>query len=151
MESPGDVKRFRGTSWRFQATFETPLDSLEGFVGAIVSAVPRLDGASIAIDNYVFEPKHLAALLSAQSLSATLKHDCRITAVNASEVTATLRAALSDWVDFTFTPVPRSFVLYADHDEYITFFASSKSNLNRVMIPLIEKGFRQVRDYERCW
>jgi hypothetical protein len=150
-ESPGEMKRFRRATWRFQATFETPLGNLEEFVATIVSTFTRLEGASIAIDNYVFEPKRLSALLSAQSLPATLKHDCRIDAGNGSEVAATLRAALSDWVDFAFTPVPKPFVIYADHDEYITFFASSKSNLNRVAIPLIEKGFRQVHDYERRW
>ena len=36
----------------------------------------------------------------------------------------------------------------ADHDEYTTFFANSKSNLDGVIEPLLKQGFKPV-DYER--
>lgn len=60
-----------------------------------------------------------------------------------------LEAALGDWVDFVFVPVPKPFVIYADHDEYTTFYANTKSNLNRVAQALIAAGFEKVLDYER--
>jgi hypothetical protein len=47
-----------------------------------------------------------------------------------------LIAVLSDCVDFLFIPTPTSFVIYADHDEYITFYAHTRSNLNQVANPL---------------
>jgi hypothetical protein len=46
-------------------------------------------------------------------------------------------------------PAPKPFVIYADHDEYTTFFANTKSNLNRVAQPLTAGGFVSVPDYER--
>jgi hypothetical protein len=39
--------------------------------------------------------------------------------------------------------------MFADHDEYTTFFAKTGSNLNRVVTALSAKGFREIRDYER--
>lgn len=60
-----------------------------------------------------------------------------------------LKAALSDWVDFWYVPTPRVFMIYADHDEYSTFFADTKSSLNRVALPLLEARFKEVRDYQR--
>ena len=66
------------------------------------------------------------------------------------EVGALLQAALSDSVDFWFIPTPKPFVIYADHDEYTTFFANSKSNLNGIVDPLLKRGFESV-DYERSF
>jgi hypothetical protein len=58
-------------------------------------------------------------------------------------------AALGDWVEFIFVPVPKPIVIYADHDEHTTFCASSKSNLNRVVDDLVANDFERVVDYER--
>jgi hypothetical protein len=60
-----------------------------------------------------------------------------------------LLAVFSDWVDFIFVPEPKSFGIYADHDEFTTFFAHTRSNLNRVVKPLAEGGFKMIPDYER--
>ena len=60
-----------------------------------------------------------------------------------------LIASFSDWVDFWFVPQPKSFAIYADHDEYTTFYASTKSNLARVVTPLLENGFKEVPGFER--
>ena len=56
---------------------------------------------------------------------------------------------MSDWVDFVFIPEPKPFVIYADHDEYITFYANTKSNLNRVADALLAQGFKSVQNFER--
>ena len=53
-----------------------------------------------------------------------------------------------DWIDFVLIPTPKQFAIYADHDEYTTFFAHTRSNLNCVVRPLVEQGFKQV-DYQR--
>src|SRR5262245_17803853 len=63
-ESPGSLKRFRRTPWRFQQTFRTPLKKLQPFVATIVSTHEPFQTASITIDEVVFEPKHLMSLLS---------------------------------------------------------------------------------------
>ncbi len=33
-----------------------------------------------------------------------------------------LEAMLGDWIDFVFVPTTESFAIYADHDEYTTFY-----------------------------
>jgi hypothetical protein len=76
-------------------------------------------------------------------------HESSMTADGELGAEALLLAALGDWVDFVLVPVPKPFVIYADHDEYTTFLASTKSNLNRVVQPLAAAGFQKVPDYER--
>ncbi len=44
---------------------------------------------------------------------------------------------------------PKTFVIYADHDEYTTFYANSRSNLNRVTESLLTQGFEEVSGYQR--
>lgn len=148
-ETPGSLKRFRRTSWSFQQTFQTPLKNLPVFVPTIVSALEPIQAGTVTIDEVVFEPKHLIALLDSYSLAGQLGRDWSLTAVGRQEVEALLEAALSDWVDFSFLPTPKPFVIYADHDEFTTFYANTKSNLNRVVGALSAKGFEKVLNYER--
>ena len=72
-----------------------------------------------------------------------------MTAVGRQEIEELLHATLSDWVDFLFVPAPKTFVIYADHDEYTTFYANSRSNLNRVTESLLTQGFEEVSGYQR--
>ena len=65
------------------------------------------------------------------------------------EVELLLEAALSDWINFLFVPAPEQFVMYADHDEYTTFYTGAKSSLDRIAGDLSAKGFARVSDYER--
>jgi hypothetical protein len=37
------------------------------------------------------------------------------------------------------------FVIYADHDEYATFYANTRSNLNRVADALFANGLKRYR------
>jgi len=72
-----------------------------------------------------------------------------LTAAGRREIETLLHAIFSDWVDFIFVPEPRSFAIYADHDEYTTFFAHTRSNLNQVVTTLVDKGFKTVPGYDR--
>ncbi len=145
----GSLKRFRRTSWRFQETFHTPLKNLKPFVGAIAAALDPLSAGCVTINQVVFEPNHLIALLTRHSLPAEYGHDWSVTAEGKQETEALLEAALGDWVDCLFVPTPKPFVIYADHDEYITFYANTKSNLNRIAQALFGNGFEKVPGYER--
>lgn len=97
----------------------------------------------------VFDPTKLQALLNGHRLSPDLRHDSLVVAETAAEVRQLLVAAFRDWVDFLFIPTPRPFVVYAEHDEFTTFFAASKSNLNRVTARLAQGGFDVIEGYRR--
>jgi hypothetical protein len=147
-EAPGAVKQFRKKAWRFQQTFATPLKNLRAFVATIVSS-QELQGGCLTIDQAVFEPEHLIRLLGNYSIAPRYGHGTSVTAHSQAEVAELLEAAFGDWLDFIFTPVPKAIVIFADHDEYTTFFANTRSNLNRVVTALSAQGFKEIRDYER--
>ena len=148
-ENPGSLVRFRSARWHFQRTFQTPLQNLQSFVGAILSAHEQVHGGFVTVDQVVFEPKHLMAMLAKRSLPAQIGHGWSLTIAGQHDVEAVLAAALSDWIDFLFVPTPELFVMYADHDEYTTFYASTRSNLDRVVAALSAMGFTEVPGYER--
>ena len=60
-----------------------------------------------------------------------------------------LQTAFTEWFDFLFVPTPMPFVIYADHDEYPTFYSNTRSNLNRVVTRLVAHGFEQLTGYSR--
>lgn len=148
-EVPGTIKKFKRTDWRFQQTFLTPLKDLRRFVDTIVSAMKTVETASLTVDTWVFEPRHLNELLASYGLSPRYPHDLTVSASGEEEIEELLYAALSDWVDFLFVSQPKPFVIYADHDEYTTFCAQTRSNLNRVTKPLSANGFKLISGYVR--
>jgi len=148
-ENPSSLEQFRRTPWQFQQTFQTPLKNLQPFIETILSAHEHIQGGCITIDQVVFDPKHLMAMLAKHSLPAQCGHDWSLRVAGQDEVEAILEAVLSDWVDFLFVPTPEPFVIYADHDEYMTFYAGTRSNLDRVVEALSAKGFAKVPSYER--
>lgn len=148
-ETPGSLKRFRRTAWKFQQTFETPLKDLERFVAAIISANESWKSACLTFEQVVFDPTHVIALFDSYAITPEYGRDWSLTAVGQKEAEELLLAALSDWIDFIFVPAPKPFVIYADHDEYTTFYAMTRSNLNRVTNVLSARGFAMVPDYER--
>lgn len=103
----------------------------------------------MTIDGYVFEPKMLNAFLAKQSVSEQITHGVSLEAEGQQEVEALLQATLADWIDFLFIPSPKRFAIYADHDEYITFYANTKGNLSKIVSVLQERGFKTVDGYER--
>jgi len=147
-DSPGALKQLRKSPWRFQKTFKTPLRRLDPFVAVIVqTGAPET--AYITIDQVVFEPKHWIDLLARYSLPSRYGKGISVTAAGQREIGELLHAAFADWVDFLFVPSPKPFVIYADHDEYTTFYANTRSNLNRIVQPLLSQGFDVIAEYAR--
>ena len=146
---PGVIVKFHRTRWRFQQTFQTPLQDLDTFTGTILGSPSHVDSGTVTLDSVIMEAKKLQLLLSSLQLQHDLRHDGSIVAETASEVQPLLSAALGDWVDFLFVPAPTPFVVYADHDEHATFFANSKANLNKITDALTKKGFTVVKNYIR--
>lgn len=60
-----------------------------------------------------------------------------------------LEALLSDWIDFEFTPAPALLVIYADHDEFITFYSNDELSLEKLVKDLQASGFELVKDWRR--
>ena len=148
-KTPGQIKKFCRTPWKFQTTFGTPLKNLDSFVSTILADEAGYRQGTVTIDSVVFEPKNLKSFLTANSLPPEYGHDWSITVEGLNQVRQLLRTTLLDWVDFVFVPTPKPFVIYADHDEFTTFYANTKSNLNRVVQPLLANGFKHIADYQR--
>ena len=148
-ENLSALAEFRRTAWEFQQTFETPLKNLPAFVSTIVGAGEQWRTASATLELVVFEPQDLIALFSNNSIPPHFEPGVTVTADGREEIEALLCALLGDWIDFVFIPEPETFAIYADHDEFTTFYAHTRSNLNRVTEALLKMGFRQVLDYER--
>jgi hypothetical protein len=151
-ETPGFMKRFRRTPWRVQMTFEVPLPNPRKFLAAIVSSMKPPKAGSVTIDTVVFEPTNLKSLLTKYVQPERIEqagffHDWSIEA-GESQLAELLDAAFRDAVDFVFTPIPKQFAIFADHDEYATFFAITKSHLNRIVKAVTESG-ATARDYQR--
>ena len=149
IENPAGLKRFRRTAGKFQPTFETPLKDLKRFVSTAGQAAGLWRSASLTIELVVFDPTHLIDLLNANSIPPRCQRGVSIIAAEQEEIEALLEAALGDWVDFSFVPEPKSFAIYADHDEFTTFFAQNRSSLNRVVQALSGQGFKLEKEYRR--
>ena len=108
-----------------------------------------IERGSVTINKYVFEPKTLNTFLAERSISQQITHGVSLEADGQQEVEDLLRATLADWIDFFFIPSPGRFAIYTDHDEYTTFYASTKGNLSNLVSVLLEKGFKNIDDYVR--
>ena len=120
------MKKLGRTPLRFQTTFHTPLKDLESFVGTILGSLGAVESGIVTID----------AVISADKLKVFLRtdelgHDTAVIAESADEAHRLLVAVLGDWVD------------------YATFYANTKSNLNKVASALETKGFKRVEGHVR--
>ncbi len=147
--TPGALKKFRRTPWRHQQTIGRPVvDELQRFVSKIVRTENRqIEQAALTLDNGVFGIERIAGLVRAPKES--LGHESTILAETGDEAEALLLAAFMDGPDFILVPKPRPFVIYADHDDWITFYANTTSHLNGIIRPLVDAGFRLVEDWRR--
>jgi hypothetical protein len=146
--TPGAVKKFRRIPWRFQQTVMRPrADVLPAFVSTITRAHRGIKEATITLDRIVFGTDRMTALCPAAS-PLPLERETSMS-VRAEEVPALLVAAFMDGPDFIFVPVPKPFVFYADHDDWITFYANTKSHLNRIIEPLACQGYKLVQSWQR--
>jgi hypothetical protein len=148
-ESPAALVEFRGVSRPFQQTFVTPLKSLPSFVAAIVAANQEMKLGCVTIEKVVFEPTSLNELLARYSMPERVGFGTAITGTGQQEVEVLLEAVFSEWIDFIFVPGPESFVIYADHDEYTTFFTRARGDLDRLTEALHVQGTKIVSDYQR--
>jgi hypothetical protein len=108
-----------------------------------------LKSGCLTIEQVVFDPEHLVALLTSNAIPPRYERGVSLTATGQGEIEALLCAVLGGWIDFIFVPEPKSFAIYADHEEYTTFYSNNRSNLNRVTQALLSGGFREVPGYER--
>jgi len=122
-ENTNLLRKFRKTAWRFQQTFGTSSTDRQVFAASVVSAIHSLQAASVIVDQVVFEPKHFFAMLGRHPLPPHGLNKTSITALGPQEAGALLVAALGDDVDFLFVPVPRPFLVFADHHDYATIYA----------------------------
>lgn len=154
-ETPGASQRLHRVLGRsrgyFQQTFRTPLKQLARFSATVVSAHSPVESGSVTLEQVVFMPKHLERLLTSRNVPPTYGRDWTITAEGQEDVVALLEAALSDSLDFYFTPTPKRYHLFADHDGYTTVFGATKGQVAKVSTALVNAGFSRVQGYEREW
>lgn len=155
-ETPGASQRLRRALGRprayFQQTFRTPVrQQLRVFSAAVVSAHSPIESARVILEQIVFTPKHLEELLAAHHLPVTCGRDWTITAAGQEEVASLLVAAWSDAIDFYFTPTPKQYHLFADHDEYTTIFGATKGQVAKVATALANAEFSRIDGYVRHW
>jgi hypothetical protein len=144
------LHRYRRKGFKFQQTFVTPLKDLTHFTDAIMGALPLIRSATAVLDQVVFEPQYqLQALYHRYSLPLQWDgKDIAIEAQGEKEAGELLSALLSEWIDFLYIPDPARFVIYADHDEYITFFSNNREDLSHVIETLVAQNYSKV-EYER--
>lgn len=147
---PGALKGLRRRAeTSFQRTFATPLKRLPEFVGALIPADPPIRTATAIVESVVFEPKHLVSLLVAHGLPTPYGAQSSIAAASFEESATLLEALLGDWLDFYFAPEPKHILLYADHDEYTTVFATRKGPLSQIAKRMSVLGIAEIADYTR--
>jgi len=148
-DASSPLKQLGKTPWKFQRTLRTPVKNIPPFVSTILASVPSLRTARVTIEAAVFEPKHLLDVLTRHSLLRQYSKGTSVLAEGQQEIEELVRAVFSDWIDFLFVPTPKPFVIYADHDEYATFYANTRSNLNHVTDALLAEGIEEVSGYQR--
>ena len=155
VEAPGAAQRLRRSLGRpakqFQATFRTPLKQLKAFTVTVLNAPGPITAGEVTLQQVVFSAKNLEELLAVHGLPPRYGQDWTIRATGQHETTALLEAVWGDWLDFYFTPTPKRYRLFADHDEYTTIFAATKGHLGKVAAALADSGFSRVAGYERTW
>jgi hypothetical protein len=155
VEAPGAAQRLRRSlgrpSGQYQETFRTPLKQLGAFAATVLGAHAPIESGEVTVGQVVFTPKNLEALLVAHRLPLTYGQDWTIAASGPHETAALLEAVWGDWLDFYFTPTPKRYHIFADHDEYTTIFAATKGHLAKVATALAGAGFSRVDGYERKW
>jgi hypothetical protein len=148
-DASSPLKQLGKTPWKFQRTLRTPVRNIPPFVSTILASVPSLQAARVTIETTAFEPEHLLDLLTRHSLPRQYKKGTSVLAEGQREIEELVCAVFSDWMDFLLVPTPKPFVIYADHDEYATFYANTRSNLNRVTDALLAEGIEEVSGYQR--
>ena len=141
--------KFRKSPLPFQCTFKSPLKDLERFVGVFDSVFTEISSGQAYISSIVFEPKKTNSMLSHHGLLERLKPGCTVEAISNQECSTLLETLLSDWVDFLYIPSPRKYVVFADHDEFCTFYCAKKGGVSKIAAALKDKGYGEVSEFKR--
>jgi|SRR5579863_3616698 hypothetical protein len=144
---PESIDRFRANPWPFQKTLVTPRKDMASFLSTLLAAFP-VDHGVASTDQVVFEPDSFLELLKARELVIENHWTFCVEASNTEDVAALLDAMLNDWIDFVFVPLPESFAIYADHDEFLTFYVPTSSEFDQLVTRLELVGFC-FEDYVR--
>jgi hypothetical protein len=147
-EPPEELQRFRLSPWPFQQSFVTPLKDLKRFVSTIFMPY-SLEKAVLTTDEVVFEPQDVIQLLAVHSIELENCYRFTMQAEEQAGITELLETVLSNWIDFLLVPTPQSFAIYADHDEYITFYLPTAALLTEFAGRLKEAGFETAPNYVR--
>ena len=147
-ELPESLARFRSDPWQFQQTFKTPLKELQKFVKTVLTGF-ELTACSIGTHEVVFAPDQVLRLFTRHSIRLDDQWNWIISVSGPDDIRELLATVLSDWIDFSFVLEPESFAIYADHDEYCTFYAKDESTVGQIKSSLIKAGFQAVDDYIR--
>jgi hypothetical protein len=144
---PGALTHMRVRAGEHQVTFTVPPPRAKQFAEALLGGGAGAAGARLVVDAVVFPPKHLQTALG-HDPEAWLDAETIIEA-EPGEADALLIAALQDWTDFWFVPIPGGLLLYGDRDEFATIFAHQQHTIARAADALRAAGFRDVHDYVR--
>jgi hypothetical protein len=130
------------------------LKGLGKFVECVFRHFPA-ESAAVSTEQVVFEPRHVIELLAGQSLELENIWSFILFADSKESVAKLLEAVLGDWIDFFFIPDPASLAIFADHDEYVTFYSRSELLLADFASTLERAGFQSIPDWIRpahwCW
>ena len=146
---PGARTAARRRAGQFQRTFQTPLDRLPAFTDILLPDDSAVRSGAVFVETVVFEPARLLKLLTVHGLGGVHVQGATITADGPSDCRALLTAALGDSIDFYFMPEPKQFLLYADHDEYVTVFTHKKGPLSQIADGLAAIAVKEVAGFER--
>ena len=140
----------RRRSWKRQTTCHTPLSRLPWFTAALVGQLLPFDRALLVVDAVVFDdpPELVAIRKAAGERRPLLVVPGHLFEDDAKGFRAALEVTLSGWVDFRVLFSPTSHALWADHDEYTTFFSKSPGKVADVR-RMMEAGGVKLPEYER--
>jgi hypothetical protein len=144
----GALQHMRVRAGEHQVTFAVPPARATQFASAVLGAGTAAAGARLVVDAVVFPPKHLQTALGNGDTEAWVDAETVIEA-GPGEADALLIAALQDWTDFWFVPIPGGFLLYGDNHEYCTLFSHRRDLVVAVANGLRAAGFDEVDGYER--
>jgi hypothetical protein len=65
------------------------------------------------------------------------------------DIAELLEEILGNWIDFVFVPSPQLLAIYADHDEYTTFYTPNEAGLQLLTTTLEDAGFQAIVNYTR--
>jgi hypothetical protein len=129
-------------------TFVVPPARATQFASALLGAGAGAAGARLVVDAVVFPPQQLQAALGNRDAEAWLDAETVIEA-EPGEAATLLIAALQDWTDFWYVPIPGGFLLYGDNDEHATIFAHRRDVVRRTADAVRGAGFEDIEGYER--